>query len=296
MQLGPFAALTSSFTWAFASTRYAQASRAAGAARVNLVRAVIVVPIYLTAVLVTRGGASLDGIHPARVGWLMASVVCSYGFADGLFFIAARRIGVPTALSIASTYPLWAALSGALFGGERFGPVRAAGTLLAVGGVVALVRLAPRLDGDDRPGAWRSDFAGVALAGLTSIFWAFNTVAIKHGATGITTWQANAVRYSLALCLLSATVVIMPRGRVTAPAGGWRGLVPAVLADAVLGSMCFVYGLASTDLAVGATLTSLAPLISVPIAIALGEERWSGPRFAAVAATVGGVILLVAFG
>src|SRR6185369_14412671 len=122
MELGPFAALTSSFTWAFASTRYAQASRVAGAVRVNLCRAVIVVPIYLVAVVVTRGSGSLDGLAPGKVGWLLASVLCSYGFADGLFFIAARRIGVPTALSIASTYPLWAALWGALVGGERFGP------------------------------------------------------------------------------------------------------------------------------------------------------------------------------
>ena len=51
--------------------------------------------------------------------------------------------------------------------------------------------------------------------------------------------------------------------------------------------------LAHTDLAVGATLSSLAPLLVVPVAIAMGEERWSPARFGAVLATVLGIALLV---
>ena len=54
-----------------------------------------------------------------------------------------------------------------------------------------------------------------------------------------------------------------------------------------------MYGLAHTDLAVGATLSSLAPLMSVPFALFYREERWSPPRFAAVTATVAGVIMLI---
>jgi drug/metabolite transporter (DMT)-like permease len=70
-------------------------------------------------------------------------------------------------------------------------------------------------------------------------------------------------------------------------------LAPAIAADGLLGSSLYVYGLSHSDLAVGATLTSLAPLISVPIAIALGEERWNGRRVAAVAMTVAGAVTLV---
>ena len=64
-------------------------------------------------------------------------------------------------------------------------------------------------------------------------------------------------------------------------------------AEACIGSSLFVYGLAHTDLAVGATLSSVAPLLSVPFALVYREERWSGSRFAAVTATVAGVIALV---
>jgi drug/metabolite transporter (DMT)-like permease len=289
---GALAAFASSCTWAFASARYAQVSRDIGSTRVNLSRAVFVVPIYVALVAITSRAHALDGVTPSGVLWLFASVICSYGFADNLFFASARRLGVSTALSIASTYPLWAALTGVLSSGERFGPVRASGTLLCVGGVIALVRLSPAArDGQGRP---HRDVLGFALAFLTSLLWAGNSVSIKRGAVGLTVFQANALRYSMALLLLGTTVALSrTRPPASRPMGGWRRLVPAIVADAVFGSILYVYGLSHTDLATGATLSSQAPLISVPVAILLGEERWNAKRFAAVTATVAGIALLL---
>src|SRR5262249_6439995 len=79
----------------------------------------------------------------------------------------------------------------------------------------------------------------------------------------------------------------------TRPTGGWRSLLPAILCDALCGSIFYVYGLAHTDLAIGATLSSLAPLVSVPFAILLREERWSAARFVAVLTTVVGIAVLL---
>jgi drug/metabolite transporter (DMT)-like permease len=74
----------------------------------------------------------------------------------------------------------------------------------------------------------------------------------------------------------------------------YKALIPVSLAEACVGSSLFVYGLSHTDLAVGATLSSLAPLMSVPFALFYREERWSLSRFVAVAATVAGIVILVA--
>ena len=293
--LGPLAALASSVTWAYASTRYAQASRDVGSSRVNLARALCVVPIYFVVTLLQRGGGIFDGVTPPKVAWLFASVLCSYAIADNLFFTAARRLGISTALSIASTYPLWAAVVGAIFGGEPFGPLRAGGTLLCVGGVIALVRLGPMAKASAEP--HRTDVLGVVLAFIASILWAGNSISVKHGAVDLSAWQANAIRYAIALVLLCAQVGFArtPPAR-KAPMAGWLWLVPAILTDALCGSMFYVYGLSHTDLAVGSTLSSLAPLISVPVAIAVGEERWSAPRFLAVTTTTIGVVVLILSG
>ncbi len=295
--IGALAAVASAALWAFASTRYAQASRAVGSARVNLTRASAVLPVFAVATLVTTRGHVLAGIDGTRAAWLGLSVLCAYGFADNVFFAAARRVGVTTALAIASSYPLWAAFAGALWRGERFGLARAAGTLLCVCGVIALIVLAPQA-ADEHPHAHssrREARDGILLALLTSVLWAGNTVSVKLGGTGITPWHANLIRFLIAWPILAATSALTTRpAKDDAVArGAYRALVPVALAEACVGSTLFVYGLAHTDLAVGATLSSLAPLMSVPFALLYHEERWSPPRFAAVTATVAGVVILI---
>src|SRR5262245_58637632 len=110
--LGAVAAFGSSCTWAYASARYAIASAEVSPVRVNLVRMVTAWPLFVLAGLLS--GTLGHGLTSRHVGWLFVSTLCSYGFADSLFFSAARRIGVSSALAIASTYPLWAALKGTL--------------------------------------------------------------------------------------------------------------------------------------------------------------------------------------
>lgn len=295
---GAIAALVSAALWAFASTRYALASRTIGSARVNLTRATTVLPIFALATIATTRGHVFAGIDKHAAFWLAASVLCSYAFADNVFFAAARRVGVTTALAIASSYPLWAALVGALFGSERFGLVRAGGTVLCVGGVIALIALAPQAadEHEHQQSSAKEARQGILLALLTSVLWAGNTVATKHGGAGLDPWQANLTRFLCAWPILAVTSALTkpPGADRKAARGTYLMLIPVSLAETCVGSSLFVYGLTHTDLAVGATLSSLAPLMSVPFALLYQEERWSAPRFGAVAATVTGVIVLIA--
>jgi drug/metabolite transporter (DMT)-like permease len=323
--LGALAALASAAIWAFGSTRYALGSRVVGSARVNLVRATTVMPIFLALTAWLTRGQIFDGVDGTRARWLFVSVICAYAFADNVFFAAARRVGVTTAMAIASTYPLWATLAGALWRHEAFGVTQALGTLLCVGGVIALIVLAPRAPAlspspdaraktaDDQSAAVprlrapddrsanggsiaRASRAGILLALLTSLLWAGNSLSTKLGGTGLVTVQANFIRFFFAWPILAVTsaVVARPSSDDRAARKTYLALVPVSLVEAGFGSALFVYGLAHTDLAVGATLSSLAPLMSVPFALLYREERWSLSRFAAVVATVAGVILLVA--
>lgn len=295
---GAIAAILSSALWAFGSTRYALGSRTIGSARVNLTRATVVLPVYALATLVSTRGHVFAGIGGRAAVWLAASVLCSYAFADNVFFAAARRVGVTTALAIASSYPLIAALVGALFGKERFGLLRAGGTSLCVGGVIALIVLAPQAadEHEHQQSSAKEARQGILLALLTSLLWAGNTVATKHGGAGLDPWQANLARFLCAWPILAVTSALTKPASDdrAATRGAYLMLIPVSLAEACVGSTLFVYGLTHTDLATGATLSSLAPLISVPFALFYREERWSAKRFGAVAATVAGVIALVA--
>ena len=160
--------------------------------------------------------------------------------------------------------------------------------LLCVVGVILLVRLSPTAASGSR-GRARD---GLVLAGITSVLWAGNSIAIKFGSPGLDVAQVNGIRYSFALALLTCGIRLTGQP-MSVSKRSWKSLTPAIVADGVLGSSFYVYGLAHSDLAIGATLSSLAPLISVPIAIAAGEEQWNGGRAAAVVMTVAGAVMLV---
>jgi len=288
---GPAAAFIASVTWAYATARYARAAREVGSTRVNAMRAFTAFPVFVLLYAAFGTGPVLSRLDFTRTTFLVVSVVSSYGGADTLFLMAARRIGVSTALSIASVYPLWASLWGVVVDGEPLGPMRAAGILCAVAGVIWLVRLS---GGSDSAAGERRDARGLGLALVTSLLWAANSVGVKQGATDLDPLGVTAFRFFVGLVLL-APQLAMPgvRALPRAPSGGWLPVLPALVADAILGSLAYVYGLSHTDLAVGATLSSLAPLVSVPFAIALGEERWNRVRFAAIVLTVSGIALLM---
>jgi drug/metabolite transporter (DMT)-like permease len=239
----------------------------------------------------------LAGVDGTRAAWLGLSVLCAYGFADNVFFAAARRVGITTALAIASSYPLWAAVVGVVWRGERFGAARMGGTLLCVGGIIALIVLSPRAveEHAHAHSTRREAREGILLALATSVLWAGNTVSVKLGGTGIAAWHANLIRFLIAWPILATTSALFarPTRDDTVARATYRGLLLPSLAEACVGSSLFVYGLAHTDLAVGATLSSLAPLMSVPFALFYREERWSPPRFAAITATVAGVVVLI---
>lgn len=298
------AAFTASVTWAFASTRYAQMAQQAGSVRVNLVRALSAAALWLAALTLLESPGALLAIDRGQALLLAGSIVCSYAVGDSVFYAAATRVGVSVALAVATVYPLWAALYGALARAEPFGPWRVLGVLTCVGGVAAL--LAQTRSGSHL--SPRSGASGVGLALLTSLFWAGNAVLLKLGAEGLSLYQANALRFSLGALLLGLQLPLKRRDDAahaplaqdaTARAALTMGqllrrLWLPLLADTGLGSVAFVYGITHTDLALGATLSSLSPLVALPIAAALGSERVTFGKAAAVTITVAGVVLLLA--
>ena len=294
--LGALAALLTSVTWAFASARYAEAARSAGGVRVNLVRAVVATALWGGAFLVLEGPRALAGVSAPQALLLAASIACSYGIGDNVFFVAARRIGISAALAIATIYPLWAALYGVLFRAEPLGATRAFGLVCCLAGVAALSAQNGQASDDGAPASGRAALVGVALALLTSLFWAGNAVCLKLGGEGLSLYLVNALRFAIGTLLLTLQLAL-PQRRAAAPTASLPKLTAALwlplLVDAGIGSVCYTYGIVHSDLALGATLSSLSPLVSLPLAALSGTERVGAAKVLAVSMTVAGVVLLV---
>ncbi|HMU37714.1 MAG TPA: DMT family transporter [Pseudomonadota bacterium] len=302
--LGPFFALLSSLTWAIGSSVYARQAGRVGALEVNLTRALCATPMFLVSALVFFGPGSLFTIPARQVGWLSLSVACSYVVGDTLFYLAALRLGTPTALAIASSYPVWSALFGALFLHETLGALRMVGTLLCVAGIIWLVLLQTRNEASTAseravfPTTRSTKILGVVLALLTSLCWAGNTYSLRQGGENLPLFVVNSYRYLLASLVLGVAWLKTHKYR---PVGGQLlrspkallGFLPAVLLEAFFGSSIFVYAITHTDLSISAPLTSLAPLFSVPIGVLLKTEPLCARRLAAIVLTVGGIVCLV---
>ncbi|MET0282933.1 MAG: DMT family transporter [Polyangiales bacterium] len=290
MYLGALSAFAASVTWAFASTRYSIVAREQGAVRVGVVRAVTASGLWLTWLACTDGLASLAQIDGRHALILIGSVMCSYVVGDRVFFAASARLGVPSALAIATIYPLWAALYGTFVRGESLGPRRIVGIACCLAGVSAVLWMSrdPKLH--QARGVWQ----GAALALLTSCFWAGNAVFLKLGTDDLSIYQANGFRYTVAALVL---LVQLRTAKPPASKLPMRELVRTMRAplalDAGFGSVLFVYGIAHTDLALGATLSSLSPLVALPVAVAMRTERVTAGKVAAVCLTLSGVVLLV---
>ena len=152
------------------------------------------------------------------------------------------------------------------------------------------------LNGPDRgqtPGGRRSR-RGFLLAVGASFCWALNSYAVARAGRECPLALANAIRMVFALFLtFGMSRVFAPRSRPWIPMGEMRGLLWVFVLEAFLGSYFFLYGLSHSTLATGSVLSSLAPVISVPIAWALRTEKASLFRSLGVGAVVLGLGFLV---
>jgi len=298
----------SSVTWAIGSSGYSRLSRTFPPTTVNFSRALIALPLFFIATFLVEGGWS-EGwkafglVQMTHLEWLSISMLASYGLGDTFFLWSTRSLGVPGALAIASSYPVWTLLVEYFFRGSSITVHQFLGLMMTVGGVVTVILNAPVIVKSNEPvetspsplGTWILDKrVGVALAIGTSFFWALNTVAVARGGEQISATVANGVRMIFALGI-SAVLArwIAPGSSLVLPKNVIKNYRWLFACEAFGGSLFFMYGLGHTSLILASTLSSLAPVLAVPVAWAFKLEKVSFFRTLGVSMVVLGLSLLV---
>lgn len=231
---GPLCALMASVTWTLGSAVYGKLSARHSPFAVNFGRALVSFPIYLIFAYLTvpESFALVNRVH---VGWFLVSMLSSYVVADAFFMISIRSLGLPGALAIASTYPLWSALVGFFYRGETLSRWRLVGLFAVVAGST-LVILSQKRNGEKRRGIDHPG-VGVSLGLLTSILWAMNAFAVSQGGRGLPTAVSNTIRMGLAFALCPMLgLAVAGRGGFFL---GWKTFartVPVFFLESCLGS------------------------------------------------------------
>jgi drug/metabolite transporter (DMT)-like permease len=309
--LGPFGCFLASATWALGSGNYSKISRDHSPFSVNFTRAVFALPFFILAAsffeLKSLPGLwdALRALHPSTLGWLGLSMFASYGFGDAIFLLSARSLGVPGALAISSIYPIWTAAAAYFFRCEELALSQCVGLFVAVLGVITVILSEEREYGggeivSDKKAIHRKVRRGVCLALVSSVFWAMNSYSVSQGGKDVGAFFGNSIRMALAIpiCAITSTVFgalsrSAPREKLLLPVRTVRKYGWVFFIETFGGSYFYVYGLSHSPLALASTLTSLAPVLVVPVALALKIERFSIWRTFGIFLVVLGLCLLV---
>ncbi len=290
--LGPLCAFMASVTWAVGSAVYSRVARTQHPSTINATRALITLPFFLAAILATNG-LSLEpfqNVSTANVLWLAFGIFATYAVGDALFYVSSHSIGIPSALAIASIYPLWSALFGYFFMDQVLGMVKWICILVIITGVVMVIVSGAKLVTHSKHLA-----RGVLLALTTSIMWAVNSLATAKGAMGLDVFVACLIRMCFGFIFCPLAGSLLKRQFVT-PFVPWKALRPVLglfLFESVGGTLFFVYAFKHSPVAVAAVLTSLAPVIAMPLALWHKTDRITLAKALGIILVVVGVAVLV---
>ena len=283
---GAACALGAALAWSITSLLARTLMPHYGSVTINAVRSGIAGALLIAGVVLIDGPGVLVAMSTTTFLMLAVSIVAAIGIGDSVFFESTRAIGLGRAMTIATTYPIGAALMAAALYGERITPPIAGGTLLTLGGVALIVAVRQEA---------RSErlWFGVGTAVVASVAWAVSTVMMKTPLQEIEPLTAQAIRLPLASALLFLTP--WTRGAAAALREGGRGPLLRIGALSVItaaSSVLFVASLKYAGVAVGAVLSSTAPLFALPLGMMFLGERVSPWTVLGALVAVAGIVVL----
>jgi drug/metabolite transporter (DMT)-like permease len=297
--LGPLAAFSASVTWALGSSIYSKLADHYPAYVINTTRASVGFLLFLITIcgLLFFGHASVSANIPReQILWLMISMFASYGFGDVLFFMSAQRVGVPVALTIASSYPLWAAFAGVIFRGEQLSQAQMLGLLTIVVGVSIVILGDGREQLRKNSTSKNNHIFGILLGLGTSLLWSLNSFSVSRGSQGLDPIFASGLRMAMATMLCPVIGICMGfdlRRAIWVRFIDFKKYWWVFVLESFGGTFFYVFGFAHSSIAVASALSSLAPVLSVPIAYLVMRTKVTWQKMLGIALVSVGVSFLV---
>jgi drug/metabolite transporter (DMT)-like permease len=286
--VGALCALGAALAWSITSLLARTLMPHYSSVAINAIRSGVAGTLLLACVVVVDGPAALVAMSGTTFVVLVVSIVAAIGIGDTVFLESTRAIGLGRAMTIATTYPIGAAVMAAALYGERITTPIATGTLLTLGGVALIVGART----EARP---ERLWFGVGAAVVASVAWAVSTVMMKTPLHEIEPLTAQAIRLPLASALLFVT----PWARGTGAALRTSGRGPLLRMGALsvitaASSVLFVASLKYAGVAIGSVLSSTAPLFALPLGVIFLGERVSAWTVLGALVAVGGIVVLQA--
>lgn len=271
---GEFVALFTAVCWTVSAGSFETAGKKVGSLSVNLIRLVMAF-FFITIFNFFSSGTALPIDVPGSAWfWLIVSGIVGFVLGDLFLFQAYVEVGARISMLIMSTVPPITALTGYLLLGERITIVDLFGMLITIGGI-ALVILTKN-SGEKKVQLSRP-LKGLTFAFLGSCGQAFGMVLSKFGMGAYDPFAATQIRIIAGIIGFMIVFTVSKQ---------WRAFFSALknsyamkfislgsFFGPFLGVSLSLLAIQHAPTGVVSTITSITPIIIIPISIFLFKEK-----------------------
>jgi DME family drug/metabolite transporter len=280
-------ALGSAVLWAVTSLLVRSLSPHFTSVGINALRSAVGGALLAGYVLLEGGVQPFLDVSPEAFTLMTLSIVAAIGVGDTLFFESTRTLGLGRAMTIATSYPVLAAVLAAAFLDEPLTLPVILGTLMTLGGLVLIVMT--KADAT----VPRTPWLGIGAAALASVGWAVSVVLMKAPLREVDATLAQAIRLPVAAVLLGCTPWARGAfGALRASRGHVLTRFTVLSALTAVSSVMFVASVKYAGVTMASVLSSTAPLFAIPLGVVFLGERLPPAAVLGAIVTVAGIVVL----
>jgi drug/metabolite transporter (DMT)-like permease len=302
---GVILSLFTAAAWAVAPMAFASAGRRIGAFRVNLLRiAIATVVLSLILALLLALGVAVPAWRPVmprteQVMWLAISGVCGMAIGDAMYYSSLILLGPRRALQLLTLSPIGSAMLAWAWLGETLRPTEVAGIGVVLAAVAYAIYVERAAEGDLQREPGQASPHGVLFGVLAALFGGAGAVLARQAFTSqpdLNPLAATALRVGSAAAVLWLIPIFTGTvGRVVHSLADPHVRSRILIGSAggpILGMLCYVAALKYAKAGTVSTLSSMSPIVIIPLVAWRYKTRVRKRALAAAVAAIAGVALI----
>ena len=287
--LGEFAAIGAALAWTINSLIVERLGRGFSAWALNtLTKFFGLIAVSLLAAAL--GGSLLPRADAGQWGLLLLSGFVGFSLGDGFLFMSFQQLGAKRTMLIFSANPVISAVLGFLLLGETVAWLQIAGIALAVFGIMYVIR-------SDVPAQKnKANGRAILFAFLATLGQAGGVLLSKAGLHNLDAVTAAQIRLVGGVMGMAFLLSVLRQWKMVTPVlrspKGLKMIGANVTLGTLIGMVLSMLAIKLTQVAVASILTSLMPVMILPISAIFLKEKVTVHEIAGAVVTVVGVSLL----